>query len=109
MFHFFSSIKTLAVYDRFGRLAYGDEELVKNVLEYVIFEKNITSNYGVWRLHDKVVPEWAEPKMPIIRTYHKPKSVRVDETIGEKKSVFKDDEKHLIDVVNDDKKKAVSA
>lgn len=93
--------KTLAIYDRFGRLAYGDEKLVKNVLEYLVFEKPLTNQYGVWRLHDKIIPPWTEAKMPIIRTYVKPKPIKVDEDVGDdlvKKAKFKKDDSHLEDI-----------
>ncbi|GAU88011.1 hypothetical protein RvY_00784 [Ramazzottius varieornatus] len=66
------SRQSLAVYDRFGRIMYGSENLVKNVLEYVVFEKHLTNPYGVWRLHAKIVPAWAPPVDPVIRTFRKP-------------------------------------
>ncbi|XP_074834923.1 large ribosomal subunit protein mL45 [Carettochelys insculpta] len=60
--------QTVAVYDRFGRLMYGGEQVPKDVLEYVVFEKHLVDPYGSWRLHDKIVPAWAPPKEPIIKT-----------------------------------------
>uniref|UniRef100_A0A6J0SY13 Large ribosomal subunit protein mL45 n=1 Tax=Pogona vitticeps TaxID=103695 RepID=A0A6J0SY13_9SAUR len=60
--------QTLAIYDRFGRLMYGGENIPKDVLEYVVFEKHLTNRYGQWRLHDKIVPSWAPPKDPVIKT-----------------------------------------
>lgn len=65
----FHTQQTLAVYDRFGRLMHGSEILAKDVLEYVVFEKNISNEYGVWRLHHKIIPDWAEPKQPTLTTY----------------------------------------
>ncbi|XP_066111578.1 large ribosomal subunit protein mL45 isoform X2 [Saccopteryx bilineata] len=59
---------TLAVYDRFGRLMYGQEDVPKDVLEYVVFEKQLTNPYGSWRMHGKIVPPWAPPKQPILKT-----------------------------------------
>jgi large subunit ribosomal protein L45 len=59
----------LAIYDRFGRLMHGSEILAKDVLEYVVFEKHLSNEYGVWRLHDKLIPEWTEEKQPAIITY----------------------------------------
>lgn len=61
--------QTLAIYDRFGRLIHGSEILAKDVLEYVVFEKNISNLYGEWRMHDKIIPPWAEPKQPSPNTY----------------------------------------
>ncbi|XP_055645742.1 39S ribosomal protein L45, mitochondrial [Falco biarmicus] len=58
----------LAIYDRFGRLMYGGEQVPKDVLEYVVFEKYLVNPYGTWRMHGKIVPEWAPPKGPIIKT-----------------------------------------
>ncbi|XP_048221346.1 39S ribosomal protein L45, mitochondrial isoform X1 [Perognathus longimembris pacificus] len=60
--------QTLAIYDRFGRLMYGQEDVPKDVLEYVVFEKHLTNPYGSWRMHGKIVPSWAPPKQPILKT-----------------------------------------
>uniref|UniRef100_A0A8D2MPM3 Large ribosomal subunit protein mL45 n=1 Tax=Zonotrichia albicollis TaxID=44394 RepID=A0A8D2MPM3_ZONAL len=62
------SRQILAIYDRFGRLMYGGEEIPKDVLEYVVFERYLVNPYGTWRMHGKIVPEWAPPKEPIIKT-----------------------------------------
>ncbi|NWT20221.1 RM45 protein, partial [Vireo altiloquus] len=62
------SRQILAVYDRFGRLMYGGEEIPKDVLEYVVFERYLVNPYGTWRMHGKIVPEWAPPKDPILKT-----------------------------------------
>ncbi|XP_054254786.1 39S ribosomal protein L45, mitochondrial [Indicator indicator] len=60
--------QTLAIYDRFGRLMYGGEQAPKDVLEYVVFERYLVNPYGTWRMHGKIVPDWAPPKEPIIKT-----------------------------------------
>ncbi|NXJ71879.1 RM45 protein, partial [Rostratula benghalensis] len=60
--------QVLAIYDRFGRLMYGGEEVPKDVLEYVVFERYLVNPYGTWRMHGKIVPEWAPPKEPILKT-----------------------------------------
>uniref|UniRef100_A0A8C4QL70 Large ribosomal subunit protein mL45 n=1 Tax=Eptatretus burgeri TaxID=7764 RepID=A0A8C4QL70_EPTBU len=60
--------QTLAVYDRFGRLMYGGEDVPKDVLEYVVFEKHLTDQYGSWRMHSKIVAPWAKQKDPVIKT-----------------------------------------
>ncbi|GFR58699.1 mitochondrial putative 39S ribosomal protein L45, partial [Elysia marginata] len=62
----------LAIYDRFGRLMYGDPKLSKSVVEYVIFEKWISDTYGRWRIHGKVIPDWMEPRDSLIKTYRVP-------------------------------------
>lgn len=60
------------MYDRFGRLIHGSEILGKDVLEYVVFEKHLSNLYGSWRLHDKIIPDWAPPKDPSKLTRVKP-------------------------------------
>ncbi|XP_036050490.1 39S ribosomal protein L45, mitochondrial [Onychomys torridus] len=60
--------QTLAIYDRFGRLMYGQEDVPKDVLEYVVFEKHLVNPYGSWRMHAKIVPTWVPPKQPILKT-----------------------------------------
>lgn len=62
-----SSLQTLAIYDRFGRLMYGQEDVPRDVLEYVVFEKHLVNPYGSWRMHGKIVPPWAPPKQPILK------------------------------------------
>lgn len=61
--------QTLAIYDRFGRLMHGSEIIAKDVLEYVVFENNVSNLYGSWRMHSKIVPDWAEPKQPAFTTW----------------------------------------
>lgn len=65
----FHTQQILAIYDRFGRLMHGSEILAKDVLEYVVFEKHISNEYGVWRLHEKIIPDWMPPKDPAPITY----------------------------------------
>lgn len=59
----------LAIYDRFGRLMYGSEVVAKDVLEYVVFEKHLSDEYGCWRIHSKIVPSWLPPREPVARTW----------------------------------------
>jgi len=61
--------QTLAIYDRFGNLMHGSECVAADSLEYVVFEKHVASTQGVWRLHDRIVPEWAPEPPPALRTY----------------------------------------
>lgn len=65
----FHSQQVLAVYDRFGHLMHGSEILAKDVLEYVVFEKHLSNQYGQWRLHAKIIPDWMPPRDPSLRTY----------------------------------------
>ena len=46
----------MAIYDRFGRLQYGNEKVVKDVLEYVVFERHVSFLHSNWRIHEKVKP-----------------------------------------------------
>jgi len=66
------ALKILAIYDRFGRLAYGSEKLAKDCLEYVVFEKHIADEYSCWRLHGKILPDWLPGQQPVLRTMRKP-------------------------------------
>jgi large subunit ribosomal protein L45 len=92
----FHSKQLLAVYDRFGRLAFGSETVPKDVIEYVVFEKFLTNIYGVWRMHDKIVPDWAAPQSPVIRSYRQPKLFKVDDSVKKVEiSKFKKDDSHL--------------
>lgn len=50
----------LAVYDRHGRLIHGSPNEVKEVLEWIVFEKYLANEYGVWRIHDRIRPEDAQ-------------------------------------------------
>lgn len=65
----FHTQQTLAVYDRFGRLMHGSEIIAKDVLEYVVFEKHIANQYGIWRVHAKIIPDWLPPREPTATTY----------------------------------------
>ncbi|XP_064030762.1 large ribosomal subunit protein mL45 [Pogoniulus pusillus] len=60
--------QVLAIYDRFGRLMYGEEQAPRDALEYVVFERYLANPYGTWRMHGKILPAWAPPKQPIVKT-----------------------------------------
>lgn len=79
----FHTRQQLAVYDRFGRLIHGSEIIAKDVLEYIVFEKHLSNLYGVWRIHDKIIPDWAPPKDPSkltkVRPLPEPVVVQVEE------------------------------
>ena len=100
----------LAVYDRFGRLAFGSDKIAKDVLEYVVFEKHLTNLYGSWRMHEKVEPEWSPPKTPIIRTYIQPKMFKVDPSLlNADVSKFKKDDSHIRDGSDETPKPALTS
>ena len=43
--------------------------VAKDVLEYVVFEKHLANQYGSWRIHEKIIPDWMPPREPGSRTY----------------------------------------
>ncbi|KAL5286761.1 MRPL45.2 family protein [Megaselia abdita] len=86
----FHTQQLLAIYDRFGRLMHGSETLAKDVLEYVVFEKHISNEYGQWRLHDKIVPEWLPARQPAPKTYR-----LVEDLVQPEEAVTEDDKKEV--------------
>lgn len=50
---------------------HGSEIIAKDVLEYVVFEKHICNEYGKWRVHAKIIPDWLPPRDPTARTFIK--------------------------------------
>ena len=84
-------------------MAFGDPEIPRDVLEYVVFEKALSNQYAQWRVHDKIEPEWMPKKAPVVRTYVQPSPFKVDETVDEKGvSKFKKDESHVKDGVKEE-------
>lgn len=87
----FHTQQTLAIYDRFGRLMHGSEIIAKDVLEYIVFEKHLSNEYGTWRLHDKIIPDWTPPREPTRRTFvevpEEPKQLEEIEAATEKTEV----------------------
>lgn len=79
--------QTLAIYDRFGRLMHGSEIVAKDVLEYVVFEKHLANLYGVWKLHDKIVPSWLPEREPRGITFLVEPEKKVEPEPSEKKKV----------------------
>jgi len=73
----FHTQQILAIYDRFGRLQFGSEHVVKDVLEYVVFENHIVNQYGSWKIHGKIIPP-SVTKTPILRTYVREKEAEVE-------------------------------
>ena len=82
----FNTAQTLAIYDRFGRLIYGDEQVVKNVVEYLVFENHVANIYGKWRVHGKIIPDWMPPRSPIPQTFVRPDITVEEETQIEPKT-----------------------
>ena len=65
----FNTRQILAVYDRFGYLIHGSDAIVKDVLEYVVFEKCLSDYNSIWRLHAKINPDWLPKKDSIYNTF----------------------------------------
>jgi len=63
----FHTKQILAVYDRFGRLMYGNADISRNVLENVVFERHLSDNEGQWRIHAKL-PSEAYEREPLKKT-----------------------------------------
>ena len=67
---------------------YGSEHLVKDVLEYIVFEKHIVNEYGRWRVHAKILPKGTGTREPLITTIRKPKETKPkDKDEGKKEKV----------------------
>lgn len=60
---------------------HGSEIIAKDVLEYVVFEKHISNEYGKWRVHEKIIPDWMPPREPAPRTFVKPEEPEVASTV----------------------------
>ena len=87
----FHTQQTLAIYDRFGRLMHGSEIVPKDVIEYVVFEKHLSNEYGSWRLHDKIIPDWAPKRDPSRKTF-----IEDPEPVEELKELEEKDKKELV-------------
>lgn len=73
---------------------HGSEIVAKDVLEYVVFEKHLSNQYGVWRLHSKIIPDWMPPRDAIEKTFVKPE----EETEVEPEPEQPDNNSHTEDV-----------
>lgn len=63
---------------------HGSEIIAKDVLEYIVFEKHIANEYGTWRIHEKIIPDWLPPKEPSFITYKKLEDIAPKEIIAAK-------------------------
>merc|ERR1711862_43730 len=68
----FHTKQIMAIYDRFGRIMYGSENIARDCLEYVVFEKPLANVYGKWRVHAKIIPEWLPARTPSYTTKRMP-------------------------------------
>lgn len=51
----------------------GSETVKKDVLDYIVFEKHLANEYGTWRIHGKIIPDWMKPEEVPTFTYSLPK------------------------------------
>ncbi|KAL7287603.1 hypothetical protein TKK_0018250 [Trichogramma kaykai] len=65
----FHTQQSLVMYDRFGRLVSGSPVLTKDVLDYIVFEKHLSNQYGVWRMHAKIIPTWMTSQISLPKTF----------------------------------------
>jgi len=96
----FNTQQILAVYDRFGRLIHGHPHVAKDVLEYVVFENHVSSLYGKWRVHAKIIPEWLSAQRP---SSHLTQVIDFDDLADYEKRSPEEGDKSK-DVEEDDKK-----
>lgn len=75
----FHTLQKLAIYNRFGRLTYGDSEKPRYMLEYVVFEKHISDTEGKWRIAGKVTPEWKTKGFTFLHTWKEEKESPLEE------------------------------
>ena len=50
-------IKVFAIKDKHGRHVKGSDKQVKEVVDYVVFERHLTNKYGKWRVCGKLFPQ----------------------------------------------------
>ncbi|KAL4229086.1 39S ribosomal protein L45 [Mactra antiquata] len=78
------SKQIIALYDQFGRLVYGHPKTPVDVLDFIVFEKNLVDLYGKWRMIDKNTPDW----LPV---RHKHKTIYLKDDIKTKESTVASD------------------
>ena len=64
----FHSKQIMAAFDRHGRLILGSPTDVKDVLEYIVFEKYLANEYGLWRIHERIRGQESSTKPAMART-----------------------------------------
>lgn len=42
-------------------------------MDYIVFEKHLSNEYGIWRIHGKIIPNWMSPIEIPSKTYILPK------------------------------------
>lgn len=62
---------------------HGSEIIAKDVLEYVVFEKHLANEYGIWRIHGKIIPDWLPPREPSVVTYKQEVPINAETSVKE--------------------------
>uniref|UniRef100_A0A915L8K6 Large ribosomal subunit protein mL45 n=1 Tax=Romanomermis culicivorax TaxID=13658 RepID=A0A915L8K6_ROMCU len=103
----FHSQQKLAIYDQFGRLYFGDGNAIRDVLEYVVFENFLASEYGTWRLHAKILSKKSEAPPGIVKTFRKRDDQKSDKELVYKYST-KFDERTMDDEQTQQEQESIS-
>ena len=63
-------LKVMAIKDKHGRHITGSDKEVKEVVEYVVFERHLTNKYGVWKVCGKlhVLPQRTNTSTQLARS-----------------------------------------
>jgi len=75
---------------------YGSDTIVKDTLEYVVFEKHISDENSRWRIHGKIIPDWMPQKQTVLRTMRIPNVVATEEGEDEDETKEGDKAKELV-------------
>ena len=51
------SLKVMAIKDKHGQHIKGSDKEVREVVDYVVFERHLTNKYGKWRVCGKLFPQ----------------------------------------------------
>lgn len=49
-------LKVMAIKDKHGRHITGSDKEIKEVVDYVVFERHLTNKYGMWKVCGKLHP-----------------------------------------------------
>lgn len=53
-FVFIVYLKVMVIKDKYGRYIIGSDKEIKEVVDYVVFERYFINNYGVWKVCGKL-------------------------------------------------------
>jgi len=63
-------MKVMAIKDKHGRHITGSDKEVKEIVDFVVFERHLTNKYGVWKVCGKLhlVPQRTNTAKQLART-----------------------------------------